>query len=140
MAHQPSRKFHISCAIESGILSPQTRYASYLVYKQEGNYRLQPPPAFVKDKNSHSEDTCNIYLRSPQTPVIINGKVDEKIYSPMNRPRVKGLPQRRSDGWMEVQIWEFRTITKMICMHLELSSYDETLKGIKVQGIEFRPV
>nr|XP_043630678.1 putative F-box protein PP2-B8 [Erigeron canadensis] len=138
VAYDPSERFNIICQIESRHLSPETTYAGYLVYKQENNYKVQPPPARVKDKKSRSREICYIYLSSPQTPVIIT-RTGNHTHCPMNRPKIKGLPQQRSDGWMEVQIWEFCTTTKTIDMHLKLSSYDNTFEGIEVQGIELRP-
>nr|XP_043637261.1 uncharacterized protein LOC122608237 [Erigeron canadensis] len=137
-AQDPYKRFEIFYEIESSLLSPQTTYAAYLVYKQEADKNIaQPPPAHVKDSNSRS--ICVIFFSPPLTPVIINGRVNHTHW-PMNRPIIKGLPQQRSDGWMEVQIWEFcNTTTKWIMMDLDLSNYDKTFKGLEVQGIELRP-
>ncbi|GJV97129.1 zinc finger, CCHC-type containing protein [Tanacetum coccineum] len=104
----PLSKFCISSNIESKILSGDTTYAVYLVYKQKA-YNFQLAPAQVEDKNSHADETLDIYLQSPQTPVIISGEVCEDTLNPSYRPNIKGLPQLRRDGWMEVQIWEFKT-------------------------------
>ncbi|GJY48493.1 tyrosine-protein kinase receptor TYRO3-like protein [Tanacetum coccineum] len=134
-----SRKFDISCDIKLNTLPRETTYATYLVYKQEGDYSIQPGPAHVRDKESVTKDIRHIYLQTPQTPVI--GKnVDKNTYNTSHRPKIKGLPKQRSDDWMEVPIWEFRTTNKNILVRLELFSYDDSLEGIEVQGIEFRPV
>ncbi|GJY42424.1 kinase-like domain, phloem protein 2-like protein [Tanacetum coccineum] len=130
-----SRKFDISCDIKLNTLPRETTYATYLVYKQEGDYSVQPGPAHVRDKESVTKDIQHIYLQTPQTPVI-----DKNTYNTSHRPKIKGLPKQRSDDWMEVQIWEFRTTNKSILVRLELFSYDDSLEGIEVQGIEFRPV
>lgn len=44
-----------------------------------------------------------VCLVSPQTS-IIKRKVDENTHTPLNRPKLHGIPQQRTDGWMEVQI------------------------------------
>ncbi|GKB20439.1 kinase-like domain, phloem protein 2-like protein [Tanacetum coccineum] len=136
----PLSKFRISCNIESKILSRDTTYAGYLVYKQK-LYYFQPAPAQVEDVNL--EEMSDIYLQIPQTPVLISGEVCEDTRNRSHRPNIKGIPQERRDGCMEVQIWEFKTNrnTENISMDLKLSSYDKrSLKGLKAKGIEFRPV
>ncbi|GKB86520.1 kinase-like domain, phloem protein 2-like protein [Tanacetum coccineum] len=136
----PVSKFRISCNIESKILSRDTTYAGYLVYKQK-LYVFQPAPAQVEDVNL--EEMSDIYLQIPQTPVLISGEVCEDTRNRSHRPNIKGIPQERRDGFMEVQIWEFKTNrnTANIPMDLELSSYDKrSLKGLKAEGIEFRPI
>nr|GEW18150.1 hypothetical protein [Tanacetum cinerariifolium] len=135
----PLSKFRIFCNIESKILSRDTTYATYLVYIQKAD-DFQPAPAQVEDRNSHSEETLDIYLQIPQTPVLIRGNVCQATRS--HRPSIKCIPQPRRDGWMEVQIWEFKTNPKTanIPMNVELSSYDKrSLKRLEVKGIEFRP-
>ncbi|KAI3505406.1 hypothetical protein L1887_27535 [Cichorium endivia] len=47
-----------------------------------------------------------------------------------------------NDGWMEVQIWEFRSSTTgLIAKDLELTSSDKSpFKTIILEGIEFKPI
>ncbi|MFS7923075.1 putative protein kinase RLK-Pelle-LRR-I-1 family [Helianthus anomalus] len=136
------RNFGIFCKFRSKLLSPQTTYGTYLVYKlPEGYKNAKPPPVQVVDKDSHSKEVHNIFLRTPQSP-FISCNVKNKAFSPSNIPQMKGLPKQRSDGWMEVQVHEFQTrdTIKMISTRLKFSSYDMGLKGITVQCLEFRPV
>ncbi|KAK9050803.1 hypothetical protein SSX86_030228 [Deinandra increscens subsp. villosa] len=135
-------KFDIFCKFRSKLLSPQTTYGTYLVYKlPEGYKNVKPPPVQVVDRDSHPKEVYSVLLDIPQAPVIsCNAK--NKSFDPSNRLKLKGLPKRRRDGWMEVQVHEFQTrpTIKMISTHLGLSSYDMGLKGITVQCLEFRPI
>ncbi|KAK9077815.1 hypothetical protein SSX86_006153 [Deinandra increscens subsp. villosa] len=137
-----SKKFGISCELGSKMLSPQTTYAAYLVYNRlpHAYTSINPPltnTVQVVDKVLGSE-AYNIFLRTPQTPVIGPNLKIKRTYNPSVRPRIKGLPKLRSDGWMEVQVHEFQTPATM---RLRFSSYDmSSLAGITVQGLEFRPI
>ncbi|KAD4178564.1 hypothetical protein E3N88_27155 [Mikania micrantha] len=141
-----SKEFGIFCEFSSKMLSPETTYASYLVYSRlPHGYKPINPPLQVVDKDLESEEEYNIFLRPPQTPLIIGGNSKIKRarrYNPSIRPMIKGLPKLRSDGWMEVQVHEFQTPVdiKMISTRLQLSSYDMSLVGTTVQGLEFRPI
>ncbi|KAJ0944856.1 putative protein kinase RLK-Pelle-CrRLK1L-1 family [Helianthus annuus] len=136
------KKIGINCEFSSEKLSPQTTYAAYLVYRLPHNYKDINPPVQVVDKNSGSDEEYNIFLRTPQTPVMRGNVKIEGTYNPSIRPMIKGLPKNRSDGWMEVQVHEFITPAnkRMITTRLQLSSYDMSLAGITVQGLEFRPI
>ncbi|GKD43600.1 retrovirus-related pol polyprotein from transposon TNT 1-94, partial [Tanacetum coccineum] len=134
VASDPSLKYEITCEFETKKLSPDSTYATFLIYKQESK-NAQPRPAQVKDVNLRSGDPFHIYLCTPQTPVI-KKSVDEQSYNTSHRPKMKGLPQLRNDGWMEVQIWEFQTNANAakFVMHLQLYSYDKSaLKGLEVR-------
>nr|XP_043630327.1 uncharacterized protein LOC122601647 [Erigeron canadensis] len=146
VAVHPNKSFHIVCTINPHILSPRTRYASYLVYKLPNDpYEFEAPMVLMDKDHSHSTDApCLrfVHLLSPQTPVI-RRRDDQNAHNPLNRPKIKGLPRQRQDGWMEVQIWEFITCftTKTISMDLELaSSFYKVIEGLIVQGIEFKPI
>lgn len=158
VAFDPHGSFRIKCS--SNILSPETTYASYLVYKLQENYYGFESPLKVIDcvkvsdgvffqpfeRQNHSEEDLSwyIYLHSPQTP-IIRRKVYQDNHDLVNRPKKKRIPQQRNDGWMEENVWEFQTgtTTESISKNLRLMTiYDATrsLKGLIVQGIEFRPI
>ncbi|KAL8246202.1 hypothetical protein R6Q59_007418 [Mikania micrantha] len=135
--------FVIVSEIKSQLLSPQTRYACYLVYKLPENHFVSEVPITVMDKTLSSfvwdlTDFWFIHLLSPQTPVI-RGKHDTNNRKRNRGLNMKGLPQARKDGWMEVKIWEFQTgfVTLTHFMRLELNM---SLKGLIVQGIEFKPL
>ncbi|XP_076909266.1 putative F-box protein PP2-B2 [Bidens hawaiensis] len=135
-------KFGILCKFRSKLLSPQTTYGVYLVYKLSEGYRhVNPPPVLVADKGSHPKEVHNIFLRTPQTPVI-SYTAKNKALNPSNMPKMEDLPKERSDGWMEVQVHKFQTRPniKMVSARLSLSSYDMGFQGLTVQCLEFRPV
>ncbi|KAM0070254.1 putative phloem protein [Helianthus debilis subsp. tardiflorus] len=142
-----SWKFSIVSEIKSQVLSPRARYASYLVYKlpEEGSENEGPLEVRYKDLGSDDwkvDNSWYIYLVSPQTPVI-RPKSNQNAYNSVSRPKIKGIPQQRSDGWMEVQVWEFQTsnITKMIHMGVDLAhSNHKPIHGVFVQGVELRPI
>ncbi|XP_023743705.1 uncharacterized protein LOC111891875 isoform X1 [Lactuca sativa] len=134
-------------------LSSATTYATYLVYKLEENHFGFEPPLKVKsgDYLVGRKDSWFIYLLWPQIP-IIRPKVYQSTHNPMNRPQTTYLPQQRDDGWMEVKVWEFRVpfttdnysqspfTTNSNSKNLRLTLHSEnSLKGLIVQGIEFRP-
>ncbi|KAL8209955.1 hypothetical protein R6Q57_006687 [Mikania cordata] len=138
-----SRRFNILSNIESQLLSSQTTYACYLVYKLPKKPPRFHAPIVVEDKALGPDNCQYVYLASPQTPVI-RVRLDENSYNPLNRPKIKGLPQCRKDGWMEVQIWEFKTTTttpNMISMFLALTTCGKSrLNWLLIQGVEFRPI
>ncbi|PWA82215.1 Phloem protein 2-like protein [Artemisia annua] len=84
-----------------------------------------------------------IFLVIPRTR-IIKQKFNENAYNSLDKARLNTVPQLRSDGWMEVKVWEFQTIstTETTSMHLEIRSAisDAKLCGLIIQGIELRPV
>ncbi|KAJ9537574.1 hypothetical protein OSB04_030307 [Centaurea solstitialis] len=132
--------FVINIKIKSGILSPHTNYACYLVYEITENHSNFTFPLSVRGD-------CNyrfrryIYLISPQTRVICP-KDDGNTHNPSDIPKFKGLPQPRKDGWMEVQVCGLRTNTtsEMIRVAIVVESIIETLDGLIVHGIEFKPL
>ncbi|KAD6453734.1 hypothetical protein E3N88_08440 [Mikania micrantha] len=154
-----SSGFCFRCEIESHLLSPQTTYATYLVYKYlpENQSRFEGPMV-VRD-NLVGADYWYVYLVSPTTPVI-RPKTDQNTHNPVHRPKIKCIPQQRNDGWIEVQIWEFRTAATIemvpIDFYVELAralpykkfhidyymdSYNNipSFEGLDIQGFEVRP-
>ena len=82
-----------------------------------------------------------IYLVSPPHTPVIGPKFDENTYNPLNRYKGTAIPQQRTDGWMEVKVWQFQTTTESVPMHLYIYHLGEkNLKGLMVQGIEIRPI
>lgn len=132
MAFVPDGSFEIEC--ESDMLSPQTTYATYLVYKLKENHSHFKSPVEVRMSldSSYLNNSWYIYLLGPQNP-LTKGKVYQK----------KSLPQQKNNDWMEVQIWEFQTdtTTRKFPINLRLrQSDDKPLKGLIVEGVEFRPI
>ncbi|KAJ9537979.1 hypothetical protein OSB04_030712 [Centaurea solstitialis] len=130
VAFDPFPEFSISSTIKPQLLSPQTTYAGYLVYKLPKNHSRFKACGKVINKDFPSR-FWYIFLVCPQTPVL-RPKVDQNTHSPFSRPKKKGLPQLRNDGWMEVQIWEFQTYTsrEMFPDHVELMiSFSNSIYG-----------
>nr|GEV93838.1 protein kinase-like domain, phloem protein 2-like protein [Tanacetum cinerariifolium] len=132
-------KFEIKGEIKSEVVLPETNYASYLVYKLPQDKSTFEAPMFVSKK--HVLRKNYIYLVSPPVTPVIGSKLDENSYNPLNRYKGNSIPQQRTDGWMEVKVWEFQTTTKIVPMNLCFEKPDEkNLKGLMVQGIELRPI
>ncbi|KAJ0944872.1 putative protein kinase RLK-Pelle-CrRLK1L-1 family [Helianthus annuus] len=152
VAYSPDQPFSIVYNIKTEILSPATTYACYLVYKlPENSPEVLDTYEFIMQVRENYDDKTNwrlqdekcgfIFMLNPQTPVI-RPKAGQNSHKPMNRPKLKGIPKQRSDGWMEVQVWEFQTGTSMeiISMRVSLGTvYYGFFKVLTVQGIEFRP-
>ncbi|KAK9077819.1 hypothetical protein SSX86_006157 [Deinandra increscens subsp. villosa] len=152
VAFDPGNSFSIICKIKSQILSPETTYACYLVYKipEKTSEDLLDFdfPLRVKDENLHDKSVWEvlnnfgfIYLLNPQTPVI-RPKLDQNSHNPLNRPKLKGTPRQRHDGWMEVRVCEYQPGTSIEpqLMRVDLDTFfAKSLRGLTVQGIEFRP-
>ncbi|MFS7950688.1 putative phloem protein [Helianthus anomalus] len=142
--HSCNNGCSFNTSVQYQLLSSNTTYASYLVYKLPKNQTRFEAPVRVYDNLCRSGDaTRYIYLSSPQTPVI-RQKADQNTHNPPNTCMTKGLPQQRNDGWMEVQIWEFEitaNATNVIPMDLSLRNYgDNWLTGMIIEGLEFRPI
>ncbi|KAL7611217.1 hypothetical protein Lser_V15G10497 [Lactuca serriola] len=145
-------ELNINCRINSHMMSPNTNYATYLVYKlpevSDGKFEC---PLQVKDSDGYSsedEKVQFVFLSSPKIPLIMMAKSDQDHNqrpnkNPLHRPKIEGTPRQRKDGWMEAQIWDFTTdaTTRTININVELSLCDneEELIGLIVQGIELRP-
>ncbi|MFS7928098.1 putative protein kinase RLK-Pelle-CrRLK1L-1 family [Helianthus anomalus] len=130
---------YVTTNVQSQLVSFETTYACYLVYKLPEDQSGFKAPVEVEDNKCDSVDKiCYIYLTSPQTPVI-KPKAGQNTHNPLSRPKIKGLPQQRNDGWIEVQIWELRAATT-INMELRLKLCDKKFSGLIIEGIEFRPI
>uniref|UniRef100_A0A251SBJ9 Putative serine-threonine/tyrosine-protein kinase catalytic domain-containing protein n=1 Tax=Helianthus annuus TaxID=4232 RepID=A0A251SBJ9_HELAN len=136
---------HIETEVQSQLVSSETTYGCYLVYKLPEDQSGFKAPVKVKHKQCETEDNIwYIYLTSPQTPVIrpkvIRPKAGQNTHNPLDRPKFKGLPQQRNDGWIEVQILELRVaITINMDIFFELCD-KKKFSGLIIEGIEFRPI
>ncbi|KAL8238398.1 hypothetical protein R6Q59_014965 [Mikania micrantha] len=121
--------FRIKCNIESKKLE-NTEYSCYLVFKLSEKRCGLHCPVIVRDlnqrKNEQSEFICFRSLRL------------------WNIVDVNRAPQEREDGWMEVYVWKFKSNHKLqndcISMNLKFVTYEGTLSGLILCGLEFRPV
>ncbi|KAK9049937.1 hypothetical protein SSX86_031094 [Deinandra increscens subsp. villosa] len=135
-----SRRYEINCKTQSQLVSSETTYAGYLVYKLPKHQSGYEAPMQVRK----GQDESYVYLKHPDTP-FIRPKTHKKPHNPLNRPKLKGFPQQRIDGWMEVQICDFRTTTTttdVMPIHIFLTSSNPmmSLFGLIIEGIEFRPI
>ncbi|CAI9298662.1 unnamed protein product [Lactuca saligna] len=126
----PQQVFRINCTIKSQMLSQDTEYACYLVYKLSEKCHGLHCPVKVRDLlHRNNKEVGIVYFRSP---------------SPWNLHESNHAPEQRADGLMEVKIWKFNLnheVTKndRFRVNLKLISYEGTLSGFIVCGLEFRP-
>ncbi|GJV38453.1 kinase-like domain, phloem protein 2-like protein [Tanacetum coccineum] len=93
-------EFDIVSEIKPKVLSSDTRYATYIVYKLPQDQSTFKGPLYVTTKNYDRPNTQG--------------------------QKLDALPRHRSDGWMEVKVWEFKTwnaslsLPKRVSMRLKL--------------------
>ncbi|KAL8246285.1 hypothetical protein R6Q59_007501 [Mikania micrantha] len=123
--------FLIKCKIKSQLLLQNTEYVCYLVFKLSEKCRELHCPVIVRDlRKRKNQQTEVVYFRSP---------------SLWNIDDVNQLTHEREDGWMEVCVWKFKSNydqlqNNCISMNLKFVSYEGTMSGLIVSGLEFRPV
>ncbi|MFS7919853.1 putative phloem protein [Helianthus anomalus] len=120
----------ISCKIRSEMLSQDTKYSCYLVFKLSEKCRGLHCPVKVRHlRRRKNKEDKNIYFRSP---------------NPWNLHDFNHIPEQREDGWMEVNVWNFSSNHKLqndyFWVNLKLISYEGTMAGLIVCGVEFRPM
>ncbi|MFS7928170.1 putative phloem protein [Helianthus anomalus] len=135
-------KLYINYEIHYQLLSSQITYAVYLICKLRKDQSGFEAPMDVGIPTIN-RSWC-ICLVTPQTPVI-RPNANQNTHNPINKTRIKGLPQQRNDGWVEVQIWEFQTAATndVIPTHLILTTCGDIYKkysGLIIDGIELRPI
>ncbi|CAM8916133.1 unnamed protein product [Rhodiola kirilowii] len=120
----------ISCRLDMDKLSPNTKYASYLVYKfteDSDGFSSSPGQAYAGIAGEENTIT-NIYL-VPEEDLSGSEKADQ-------------YPKERPDGWMEVELGEYFIDEIETFGEIEMS-FKETSgswkNGLIVQGIEVRP-
>ncbi|KAI7750131.1 hypothetical protein M8C21_010216, partial [Ambrosia artemisiifolia] len=125
----PHQVLRINCKIQSQMLSQDTEYSCYLVFKLSEKCRALHCPVKVRDlPRRKNKEVKNIYFRPP---------------SPWNLHDINHIPKQREDGWMEVNVWNFDSNHKLqddcFWINLKLISYEGTMAGLIVCGLEFRP-
>ncbi|PWA82377.1 Phloem protein 2-like protein [Artemisia annua] len=139
------KSFTIQCKIESRLLSLETTYACYLVYKLPKDDSMVDGLVQIDDRVGKEKPSDKLQLVDLLTPTdipVIRRQVGESRDIPLRPHKIKGHPKLRKDGWLEIQIWDFRTGAshKSISMNCHVKSYDNwNFTGLLVQGIEFRP-
>ncbi|KAM0008197.1 putative phloem protein [Helianthus debilis subsp. tardiflorus] len=118
-------KWHIN---EYPMMSPNTETACYLMFKLSENCHGLHCPVIVRDQFQWKSKEI-IYFRSP---------------SPWNLHDSDRVPKKRRDGWMEVIVSKFNSdfVTQRGCFSgkLKLISYEGTMSGLIIRGLEFRPM
>ncbi|GJZ18088.1 kinase-like domain, phloem protein 2-like protein [Tanacetum coccineum] len=135
--------FKIRKQIKSEKLSRDVRYAVYLVYKLTQEQSKFEAPLKIVDYNIEYKYAPDcIYLLNPLDTPFIGKHLDQDNQNPINRPKLKaGVPLQRSDGWMEVELSEFKVTLNYSYIHLELMHRPhKDFSGLMIQGIEVRPI
>ncbi|GJZ68340.1 kinase-like domain, phloem protein 2-like protein [Tanacetum coccineum] len=135
--------FKIRKQIKSEKLSRDVRYAVYLVYKLTQEQSKFEAPLKIVDYNIEYKYAPDcIYLLNPLDTPFIGKHLDQNNQNPINRPKLKaGVPLQRSDGWMEVELSEFKVTLNYSYIRLELMHrHHKDFSGLMIQGIEVRPI
>ncbi|GJY45861.1 kinase-like domain, phloem protein 2-like protein [Tanacetum coccineum] len=126
----PQEVFHINCPIKSQMLSPDTEYVCYLLYKLSENCQGMHCPVKVRDiLHQENKEAEFLYFITPE---------------PSNIHDITRVPKQREDGWMEIQLWKFNSAHEFkddsLSMNMKFTSHEGTMSGLIVCGLEFRPL
>ncbi|GKC48228.1 kinase-like domain, phloem protein 2-like protein [Tanacetum coccineum] len=126
----PQRVFHINCTIKSQMLSQDTEYVCYLLFKLSENCQGMHCPVKVRDVLHQENNEAEFFYFSTPTPVNIHD--------------ITRVPKQREDGWMEIQVWKFNSACDFkddsLSMNMRFTSLEGTMSGLIVCGLEFRPL
>nr|XP_016468908.1 PREDICTED: F-box protein PP2-B10-like isoform X1 [Nicotiana tabacum] len=148
--------------IRAGILSPQTSYVAYLVYKLEDEFGFHYRPSEISVGVSGVEfDKRFAFLVPDGRPQRRNRYVEsdddyeEPVYTPpsdvvrclpedASTPLQSDIqrPKLRDDGWFEIQLGEFFTENEDDCILMSMKEVNDSVsqkEGLIVEGIEIRP-
>ncbi|KAI3506193.1 hypothetical protein L1887_28549 [Cichorium endivia] len=116
LSHQDLR---IKCDIETQMLSSNTTYACYLVFKLSKDCRGLKCPVKARDLLPNRKERTNI--------------ISFTYPSTVNLDKIKWVPEQRKDGWMEVMVWETMfdntNNDEYIPMDLKLSCFEGNMYG-----------
>uniref|UniRef100_M1DBV2 F-box family protein n=1 Tax=Solanum tuberosum TaxID=4113 RepID=M1DBV2_SOLTU len=110
--------------IGTNVLSPNTYYVAYLVFKVVDLYRrlesIDSPIMLVSDKNENvTEEQTNIVKLAAL------------------------FPKLRGDGWMEIELGNFNSKESsdgpVVDRLIGVKRVDFKISGLIIEGIEFRP-
>ncbi|GJW19489.1 kinase-like domain, phloem protein 2-like protein [Tanacetum coccineum] len=126
----PQQVFHINCTIKSQMLSLDTGYVCYLVFKVSEKCHGLHCPVKVRDVlHQENNEAEFVYFITP---------------SLLNKNGITRVPKKREDGWMEIQVWKFNSTRDVkddsVSMNMKFTSLEGTMSGLMVCGLEFRPV
>ncbi|KAK9050844.1 hypothetical protein SSX86_030187 [Deinandra increscens subsp. villosa] len=129
----PQQVYHITCRILRGTFLADIEYSCYLVFKISEKCHGLHCPVKVRDLlHRNNKEAGIIYFRAP---------------GPCNLHCSNNIPQLREDGWMEVKVWKFNSShifntiyddIPVIRVKLKLITYEGTMSGLVVRGLEIR--
>ncbi|XP_055835113.1 F-box protein PP2-B10-like [Solanum dulcamara] len=115
--------------IGTKVLSPNTYYVAYLVFKLVDMYHGFEP-------NNYTIMLVN-YQREIATKEQIN------TVRQINTMRIATFPKLRRDGWMEIELGNFNSKESsdgpVVERLIKIQRFDYKPSGLIVEGIEFRP-
>nr|XP_043609302.1 uncharacterized protein LOC122581197 [Erigeron canadensis] len=122
----PQQVLRIKCRIKSQILQPNTEYVCYLVFKFSEKCFGLHCPLIVRDLyNWRDKEAGVVYFICPS-------------YWNLH----DYVPEKREDGWMEVIVWKFNSTLRLrddfVPVHLKMITYEGTLSGLILCGMEIR--
>ncbi|PWA66487.1 Protein kinase, ATP binding site-containing protein [Artemisia annua] len=126
----PQQVFYINCTFNSQMLSLDTKYVCYFVFKISEEYQGLHNPVRVRDllREENEEGEFYVYFITP---------------SQFNIHDFTGVPKQRDDGWMEIQLWEFNSTHELkddsLFINMKFTSLEGMLSGLIICGLEFRP-
>ncbi|GJW56713.1 kinase-like domain, phloem protein 2-like protein [Tanacetum coccineum] len=91
----PQKAFYINCTIISQMLSPDTEYVCYLVFKLSEECQGLHNPVNVRDLLHQENNEAKFFYFI--TPSLLNIHDFTRV------------PKQREDGWMEIQVWKFNS-------------------------------
>nr|GEX07118.1 protein kinase-like domain, phloem protein 2-like protein [Tanacetum cinerariifolium] len=126
----PQQVFHINCTIKSQMLSPDTEYVCYLMFKLSEQCQGLHCPVKVRDLlHQENNEADFFYFITP---------------SPLNINDITRVSKQREDGWMEIQLWKFNSTHEFkdgsLSMNMKFTSHEGIMSGLIVCGLEFRPM
>nr|GEV63581.1 protein kinase-like domain, phloem protein 2-like protein [Tanacetum cinerariifolium] len=115
----PQEVFHLNCMIKSQMLSQDTEYVSYLVFKLSEKCQGLHCPVKLRDVlHKENNGVEFVYFTTPSA-LNINGNTR--------------VPKQREDGWMEIQMWKFNSTHEFkdgsLSVDIKFTSHEGTIIG-----------
>ncbi|GJT89511.1 kinase-like domain, phloem protein 2-like protein [Tanacetum coccineum] len=136
-------QFKVEKKIKSDVLSPETAYAIYLIYKLPQYHSQSKGLLRITNHENRNLEDQYIYLVSPPETPIIGQKLDQNTHNPLIRPKLNEVPRQRGDGWMELKVGQFQTptSTETINFDIWLGTPDyKDIRGLIIESIELKPI
>ncbi|GJZ37773.1 kinase-like domain, phloem protein 2-like protein, partial [Tanacetum coccineum] len=116
----PQQAFFLKCTIRSQMLSPDTEYVCYLVFKLSETCQGLHYPVKVRDVlHQENNEAEFVYFITP---------------SPLNIHGFTRIPKQRDDGWMEIQVWKFNSAHEFkddsLSMNFKFTSHEGIMSGL----------